>query len=191
VAVTASIHACRFDECDAAAAAQSIGGTCTGVFAVSVGAIEAASCPATASLPTPLPATAGWVALRPRASPSPNAAKSAGDQTQVTKSMVPLTYGCDSGSQTAYRAGGGSCGQSVVWSGTVSFAPGKLFVNYLSDESGNRDTSETMTFFIHGVQAASLVNTGCNPARCPLYLDWPGPGELKITQTSASTDGES
>ena len=188
--MTGSTYACRFDECDAAAAAQSIGGTCTGVFAVSVGAIEAASCPSTASLPTPLPATAGWVALRPRASPSPNAAKSDGVQTQVTKSMVPLTAGCQQSSNTWYRAGDGSCSQSVVWSGTLSFAPGKLFVSYYSDESGDRDTSETMTFFIHGVETASIVNTGCNPVRCPLYLDWPGPGELKITQASGTPTGE-
>ena len=105
--------------------------------------------------------------------------------TVVEKGMVPKTSGCDNGG-SGWRLY--NC-RTAEWAGTLDLGPGELDIMFHSDESGKRNPSDTMTIFVHGVEALVMVNTGCYPDVCSYKLEWPGPGALKIVQTSSKDEG--
>lgn len=105
----------------------------------------------------------------------------------VNRSMVALSSGCQETSHDLLHWRLGSC-LSAEWNGRLEFEPGRLSILLYSDEDETRDQSDKITIFVHGVQAAVLVNTGCTFTDvyvCESFLDWPGPGELRIVQTSS------
>lgn len=108
----------------------------------------------------------------------------------VNRSMVALSSGCQETSHDLLHWRLGSC-LSAEWNGRLEFEPGRLSILFYSDEADTRDQSDKITIFVHGVQAVVLVNTGCtftDVNACESFLDWPGPGDLRIVQNSSKND---